>query len=314
MHASTSLVAMALLMAGQPANDATPPAGDIARVSHAVVSLIDFVQVPARQPGVLQLLELPDGTQIKEGVEVERGQLLGGLNDKDALARKRAAEAEHNVAIGEWEKSKLAIDAADRTVEVAQAEVDESEYVNSRSRGAVPTTQLRRQKLTVARAAAEAKVAKSDVNTAELTIQSRAAQMDVAEINHEMHSITAPIQGEIVNVYRQVGEWVNPGDPLLRIVRLDQLRVEGFLQLDEYRREEVKGQPVTVTVTLTGGRTAHFPGMISYVSPLIQANGDYRVWCEIDNRKVDGFWVMLPGMDAKMTIELKKVRQVASAR
>ena len=314
MHASTSLVAMALLMAGQPANDATPPSSDVAQVAHAVVSLIDTVQVPAQQPGVLRSLELPDGTQIKEGVEVESGQLLGSLDSKDALARQRAAKAEHAVAVGEWEKAKVAIKAADKTVEVAEAEVAESESVNLRAKGTVPDTQVRRQKLTVERAAAEAMVAHSDVRTAELTIESRAAQTDLANINLEMHKIRAPIQGEVVNVYRHVGEWVNPGDPLLRIVRLDQLRVEGFLQLDEYRREEVKGQPVTVTVTLTGGRAVHFPGVISYVSPLIGSNDDYRIWCEIENRKVDGFWVMLPGMDAKMTIELKKVRQVASAR
>ena len=313
MHASTSLVAMALLLAGQRGNDATPPPDGYAVVSGAVVSLIDYVQVPARQGGVLDALALPDGTKIQEGVEVGEGQLLGQLDSKDALARKRAAQIEYRVAQAEAAKAIVAIEAADKTKLVAEAEVAESEYVNKRSPNSVPRTQVRRQKLTVERAKAETEVARRDQETADLTVEARQAQTDVAEINLEMHLIKSPIQGEVVNVYRKVGEWVNPGDPLLRIVRLDKLRVEGFIKLDEYRHEEIKGQPVTVSLRMARGREEQFHGTITHASPLIQASGDYRVLCEIDNRKVDGFWVMLPGMEATMTIQLKKFR-VASTR
>jgi hypothetical protein len=60
------------------------------------------------------------------------------------------------------------------------------------------------------------------------------------------------------------------------------------------------------------GRTETFTSTISYVSPLVQASGDYRVVCEVKNRKANGFWVMLPGMDAELTIKLKQ-SQLASA-
>lgn len=308
MHASTNLVAMALLMAGQTGSDATPPPDGYAVVRGAVVSLIDFVQVPARQAGVLDSLHLPDGTKIKEGVEVEASQLLGGLDAKDAHARKRAAEVEYRVAQAEAEKAEVAITAAVKTQAVAEAEVLESKYVNERSPNSVPRTQVRRQELTVDRAKAEATVATRDRETAVLTVEARQAQTDVANINLEMHEIRSPIHGEVVNVYRKIGEWVNPGDPILRIVSLDKLRVEGFVKLSEHRHDEIKGQPVTVTLTVGRGEEEQFHGKISHASSLIQASGDYRVICEIENRKVDGFWVMLPGMEAKMTIQLRKFR------
>ena len=75
------------------------------------------------------------------------------------------------------------------------------------------------------------------------------------------------------------------------------------MKLSDYRRQAVAGQPVEVRLPDVAEPMV---GRISYVSPLIQATGDYRVWCEIENRKENGHWVMLPGMDAEMTIQLKK--------
>ncbi len=280
--------------------------GEFARIRHAVVSLKDFVQVPAMQAGVLRKLELADGTTVKEGVLVSADDQLGKLDDRDAAARQRAAQLDYEVAKGESEKAVLAIAAADKTVEVAEQEVLETRNINRAAPGAIPKTQERRQELTKERSAIEADVARHDKLGAEKTAELRQAQVDVASLNLDHHQIRSPIDGEVVQVYRKIGEWVSPGDPLVRIIDLKTLRVEGFLKIDDYLRQDVLDQPVIVEIKLPRGRTESFESTITYVSPLVQASGDFRVVCEVANKQANGYWVMLPGMDAEMTIRVKQ--------
>jgi len=279
---------------------------EYAKIRHAVVSLKDYVQVPAMQAGVLRLLQLEDGTLVKEGVLITKDQQLGKLDDRDAAARQHAAQLDYEVSQGDWEKASLAIMAADKTVDVAALEVLETRNVNNAAPGAIPKTQVRRQELTHERSQIEAETARHDKTGAGKTAELRQAQLDVASLNLDHHQIRSPIDGEVVQVYRKIGEWLSPGDPILRIVDLKTLRVEGFLKINNYLRQDIAGQPVIVEIQLPGGRTESFESTINYVSPLVQASGDYRVVCEVTNRKSDGFWVMLPGMDAELKIKLKR--------
>ena len=319
MHKRTIAIACSLLAAlsispllSQEFEKDSARSAEFARIRHAVVSLKDYVQIPAMQAGVLEKLEMEDGTIIKEGVLIAKDVLLGKLDDRDATARKRAAQLDYEVSMGEDEEAVLAIDAARKTVQVAAVEVEETRNVNEAAPGAIPKTQARRQVLTHERSEIEAQVAEQDKIGAAKTAELRQAQVDVASLNLDHHQIRSPIDGEVVQVYRKIGEWVSPGDPLLRIIDLQTLRVEGFLKINDYLRQDILGQPVIVEIQLTRGRTAKFESTITYVSPLVQASGDYRVVCEVKNRKVDGFWVMLPGMDAELTIKLKQ-SQFASA-
>jgi hypothetical protein len=108
---------------------------------------------------------------------------------------------------------------------------------------------------------------------------------------------------------RQAAEWVRPGDPIIRVVRMDRLRVEGFLRSDEIAPEQVQAAPVTITLTLVGGEKVTLPGRIDYVSDLIEAAGDYRVWAEFDNPAGRGgsTWLMRPGGEAEMEIRLNRI-------
>ncbi len=312
MQVTFRILAVTLLLAAQASAQETPRSRDYATIDHAVISLKHYAQLPALQAGVLKKLELEDGTPIEEGVEVTKDQLLGKLDDLDAAARRRAAQLEYEVAQGEHEKAGYSIKAADKTVLVAENEYLESKDVNKRAPGAVPEMQVARQKLTWERSQIESQVARKDEEGALRTANLRQAQVDVASINLDHHQIKSPLDGEIVQVYRKVGEWVGPGDAIMRIVDLKRLRVEGFLKIGDYLRQEVIGQPVTIEIRLPGRRVERFTSVITHASPLVQASGDYRVVCEVENRKSEGHWVLLPGMDASMQITLKKSRLAAA--
>ncbi len=108
-----------------------------------------------------------------------------------------------------------------------------------------------------------------------------------------------------MKVYRHLGEWVAPGDPVVRIVRVDRLRLEAFLNAKDFGPEEIDGKAITVEVDLARGRKVKFPGKVVFVSPLVEAGGEYRVLCDVVNRQENAQWLLRPGMVADMTIHVR---------
>ena len=303
-------VFIAVLLVAQSAvaqvgGDRVPtPTGKLT-LADCIVSAKDHIQLPAQTAGVISRMETEDGLSVEEGFAVIAGQLLGILDNEDATARRDAAVLDHQVAKDEHRKAQYNVEAAVATEDVARAELIESQDINSRSKNAIPDTQVRRQELTVTRSASEKKVAEGDVQVAAGTADLRLAQVNVADINLKKHLLVSPLDGILVQLYRKPGEWVSPGDPVARIVRMDKLRVEGFVDASRYLPEDIEGRQVTVIIRRPNREAEEFKSTISFVSPIIEASGDYRVWTEVDNRTSKGkHWVLLPGMEAEMQIDL----------
>jgi hypothetical protein len=107
-----------------------------------------------------------------------------------------------------------------------------------------------------------------------------------------------------VTLYKHVGDWVAIGDPVLRMVRMDKLRVEGFVNASKYNPADIQGHAVSVRVELERGRVEEFRGKIVFVSPLVEGAGDYRVFAEVENRMDNNHFVLRPGLNAEMTIHV----------
>jgi len=301
----TSGVATALLLFGQTSADRVPSAENVLILRDCIVSAKDHVQLPAQQAGVIKSLENADGLPIVEGYVTKESEFIGKLDDEDAAARRQAADLDYQVSIAERLKAESSVEAAVATMDVAKAELVESMDVNKRVPNSIPTTQVRRQELTVTRSAMDKGVADRDVEVASLTQELRQAQVTVANINLKKHRIVSPLDGVIVQIYRKPGEWVSPGDPIARIVRMDTLRVEGFVSAELYLPEDIDGQPVKIVIRRPNRKAEEFEATISFVSPIVEASGEYRVWAEVKNRRSRGkHWTLRPGMDAEMTIQL----------
>ncbi len=63
-----------------------------------------------------------------------------------------------------------------------------------------------------------------------------------------------------------------------------------------------------ISVGLPGGGTEKLTGKISFVSPKVGSNRDYRVWAEVDNLPGRGGypWLLRPGVTAEMIIHLNR--------
>ena len=91
MHAALLVLTAALAM-GQTFSVGPPPAADTIPLTSCLVTLIDEVEVPAEEQGVLK--EIP----VKEGDKIKEGELMAQIDDKQAQAMAVVAQCKLDVA------------------------------------------------------------------------------------------------------------------------------------------------------------------------------------------------------------------------
>lgn len=290
------VVALSVILLGAEGRPSGSPPTQ-AHMSRCLVSLIDEVEVPAEEAGRLVAIE------AREGLEVEAEMLLGRVDDELARHQKRTVEFELKSA-KEEATNDVRVRHARAAASVAGAEYQQAMDANKRETGVISQAEVRRRLLALRTAELQSEQAQLDQKVAGLTSEGKEAELSAAETAVKRREIRAPIAGQVVEVLRELGEWVQPGDPLLRIVRMDRLRIEGFMNAADFGPEEISNRPVTIEVQLARGRVETFRGKVVFVNPLIEANGEYKVWAEVMNRAENGQWLLRPGHSAEMTIDL----------
>ncbi len=260
-------------------------------VDNVLVTIHEQVQAPSREAGVLQKVA------VREGQLVEAGALLANLDDADALIAERQAQLERDIAQREAQGN-AAVQHAKLAGETARSELERAKASAARRAGSVSETELDRLALAAEEAAAKLDDAQEKHDVARLQADLAEAKVAEAQANLERRRIVAPSPGAVVQLYRRQGEWTKPGDPVLRLLRLDVLRAEGFLHLADLK-EELAGCSVTLTVDLPGRRSASYSGRVAFVSPEVNpVNGQVRFWAEIENRDLR----LRPGMSGRLEI------------
>ena len=129
-------------------------------------------------------------------------------------------------------------------------------------------------------------------------VEAAANELAVAQRARDRRQILAPIDGMVVDVRRRVGEWLEPGKFVVRLVRDDRLRATGFIKLEQLTAP-LEGQPATLLVELSGAKATPFTGRVTFVSPEANPiNRQVKLIAEFDNR--DGR--LRAGLPARMTV------------
>lgn len=274
------------------------PTGAVAVVEDCVVALSDESHVAAEQPG--KIVGLP----AVEGMQVKTGDLLAQIDDEEARMAKEVAEYKLSVAEEKTNQGQVNIDFSKASHEVSAAEYQQAVDANKKMPGTKPLAEVRRLGLAAEKSRLEIVQAESSKVIAQAEAKVSEAEVRAAEVGVKHRRIEAPIDGMVVEMNKHLGEWVQPGDVVAHLVRLDRLRVQGRLKASTTDPAEVDGKPVTVTVTLAHGRHEKFTGEIKFVDPRVGLSDEYEVWAEVLNRKVNDRWVLRPGVRAEMTIDL----------
>jgi multidrug efflux pump subunit AcrA (membrane-fusion protein) len=303
MKCKFMLLAGAMLSLTAVAAQPRQPSQATILVPRCRISLIDDVYVPAEEAGRLLSIE------VRDGQYVEAGDVLAQIDDRQPQHIRAIADLQQRAA-GEEADSDVRVRHAHAAAEVAQAEHDQASEANRRHRDTVPKSEIRRKRLAWDTARLQAEQAALDQRLAGWERDTKAAEVAAADTAIDRRTVRAPLSGLIVGLERRRGEWVQPGETILRLVRIDRVWVEGYLAADEFLPEEVEQQSATVRVRLPTG-SVELPGQIVFASPIVEA-GEFLVRAEVENRGQAGRWLLRPGLAAELTIDRAVVPDLAA--
>jgi macrolide-specific efflux system membrane fusion protein len=287
---SAALLLAAAMLTGDPG--AAPLADDSSiMIDSVLLTLVEQVEIPAREAGVLAEI------QVREGQIVEQGDHLAQIDDTEARielerAKLEAAEAKRLAT------NDVLVRVAQKTYEVAQVELKRADETRDRFSKTISQSELDERRLKTEKSKLEVEEAEHRFKTAGHLASVAANDQELAERKVERRRILSPLDGVLVKVYRRPGEWVEPGEAVLRVVRINPLRAEAFVDA-KLLGGDLTNRPVRLSVDLPGRGKTTFPGRLVFVSPEIDPyNGQVRVWAEIENRD----HLLSPGLRANMLV------------
>jgi len=259
-----------------------------------IVNVIDDPVLAAGVPGLLTMV-------AKEGDLVTADVVIAQLDERESNMKLHVARLELNVA------NKRANNPVQIVYATKKAEVDRANYqvaleaVKSVAK-AVSKIEIKQRKLQYEASLLSITNSENDMAIAKLEEEVAQGRVDAAEMELGRHMVSAQLDGTVSQVFHQVGEWVNAGEPILRLRKLDRLYVEGYVDTDQYSPNEVRGQSCTVLVEMARGQIERFDSRIVFVDDNIEATNEFRIRAEIENRKKGTGFVVVPGQQAEVII------------
>lgn len=351
-----------LIVLSISACELTVSAGEPIKVQSALIRVLDEAEIPAREAGVLERLDVRDGDLVKAGqvlgqmdaedskLAVARAELDLDIADRQAkntlpvrtadallkeaehdrtqagLAQRIAAmKAENNVAVRHATKSRdsskvefdravqarksfeksVSLTEVDRLrliLERNELEIEKAEFEKSLAdlQKQIEDSTITEQDQMVARLKLAVEQAKVQKDVDALTRDVKARAVEQAQLQLARRQIRSPLDGVVVETLRHRGEWLEPGQRVLRVVRLDRLKVEGFVESRQITGS-LRGAAVRVLVQQSEEeKPIVVKGKIIFVSPEIDpVNAQVRVWAEVENPDLS----LRPGLQAEMIID-----------
>jgi multidrug efflux pump subunit AcrA (membrane-fusion protein) len=295
---TSALIAVALLFQVAVPSDAdrySGPATD--PVVTGLVKVADQIKLPAKEPGVLVHLA------VKEGSQIRAGQEIGKIDDSEPQMQKKAANYQLRAAVERYSND-VDIRYAEAASAVAKADYEMLVESNRLAEKSVAQTEVRGKKLEWDKAVLLAEKSRHERELAKYEAWTKKAEVEAADMAIQRRLIKAPFDGVVEELSRKQDEWVNPGDTILKLFRLDTMQVEGAVAQSQYDPHELHGCQVTVEVEMARGRKETVQGRLTKVSSIIRGDGMYNVRAEVANHQEHGSWMLRDGLPATMTIHL----------
>jgi HlyD family secretion protein len=268
-------------------------------VQDCAVRFAAEVQIPALTTGrVAEVTVAPNDT-------VELGDPIARLDDRSLLIRRRAAQLRYDNAKAE-SIDHVEIDYARVAKAEAEAELDVNRSIQNDARGAVPMTRMRQLRLAVERGQLEVAQAKKRLKQAEVEAGLREADLAVIDDQLRNLHVESPIGGVVLAVDREQGEWIEKGQPITTVGRIDRLHVNALLSSDKIAPSQCRGLSVSVHwIDPADGKEKSLRGTVLSVDPQMLPGGRFRLHAEIVNRNVNNEpdqWQLHPGAEVRMKV------------
>ena len=275
-----------------------PAAGEEAtgsfQIEQCSVAFLEEVDVPALESGPIIALN------VELNDFVEQDQLLARLDDSQLQVQRRIADIKGTL-LDRRLSSELEVELANMAYQDAKLTADADARLHQSSPGSVPQLKLQKSQLSLRRAELERERVDDQRREAELQLQVHRAETEFLDHRLRRLSVQSPLSGIVLETVKRRGEWVNQGETIATVARLDRLRVTAILNESQLSMRSAKGTPVAIHWQ-EGSQDVSLRGTITSLDPLLHREQRYRVHIDIENRKLENGWLLLPGRDVRLTV------------
>lgn len=248
------------------------------------------------------------------GTPVRKGQIVAQIETNDFKVRLEQAEAalqQARVRLGlPPQGTDDRIDTENMAlVRQARALLDEAFQNRERARqlvqqGIQPQAELDRVESAYKVADSRYQDAVEEVRNRQAVLLQRRSELAIARQQLAETTLYAPFDGAVLERLVTIGEFLAPGTPAMRIVRLHPLRLR--LEVPEREARGINiGEPVRVTVDDQSGR--NYSGRVARLSPAFnELSRTLIIEAEVDNER----GLLRPGSFARADIETSSTSEV----
>jgi membrane fusion protein, multidrug efflux system len=184
-----------------------------------------------------------EAAYTKATQDLERMKLL---ISKDEVSKQQydAAVAAADSARAARDSAQAGVNEASNSIEAAQARVGQAEARIKEAQANFLATQTAPQQMSISRANAQTALAR---------VQQAEAVLAQAQLNMEYTEVRAPIDGIVSQRRVELGQYIQPGQPLLALVPLHNIWITANFKENQLKNMR-EGQKAIVTVDAYGGR------------------------------------------------------------
>jgi membrane fusion protein, multidrug efflux system len=161
---------------------------------------------------------------------------------KQLVSKQEISQQQYDQAYAAAQAGTAAVDAARAAASAAQQQIRAAQsrvvQAQANQRGASTGPQ-------------QVKAIRSRAQSAEAQVEAKKAALDQAQLNLQYTTIVSPVNGVVTSRTVEVGQNVQPGQELMRVINLDDIWVTANFKETQLRDMRVR-QPVTIHVDTTG--------------------------------------------------------------
>jgi len=161
---------------------------------------------------------------------------------KQLISKQEISQQQYDQAATAAQASSAAVDAARAGLAVAQQQVKAAQGRLVQAQANAQSARTGPQQVAAIRSRAE---------SAEALVEQKKAELDAAQLNLQYTTVVSPVSGFVTNRSVEVGQNVQPGQELMRIINLDDIWVTANFKETQLRKMRA-GQAVTISVDTTG--------------------------------------------------------------
>src|SRR5438445_3239728 len=191
---------------------------------------------------------------------------------KQLVDKEEVSQQQYDQALAAAKASAAAVEAARASAAAAEQQVTQAQSKLAQAEANLRSASTAPQQVAAIRSRAQSALAQ---------VQFKKAALEQAELNLQYTSVVAPVNGVVTNRTVEVGQNVQPGQELMRIINLDDIWVTANFKETQLRQMQV-GQPVTIAVDSNGKKykghvqsIAGASGSITSLLPPENATGNY---------------------------------------